>query len=230
MREKMISRKQYIRLTMVIIIPILLFGWWLAENEKILPLHNVIYCQESGSDISCYSVSVKKSDANIALYQNAAVRLWGARLESGFHHPIITLGHSEINFVDGKSISLPPTDGEKNKYLSLPPKSIQGNALASCEITPYAHSEKNWLYSCIGSDLEPDGFYFKDDNTSQKFNRAKNIIEEQKKNNDEMNFRGLIVTVLIPLILYFGLSLVIFLLTKIVRYVIHGRAGKSSVG
>lgn len=224
----MISSKQYRRLTIVAVIPLLLFGWWLVENEKILPLHNLIYCQESDSAIACNSISVTKEEANNALYQNAAVRLWGAKLEGGFNHSVITLGHSEIKVVNGETVTLPPSDGGIKKFLILPPRSIQGNMFASCEISPYANSDKNWGYSCIGGDLVPDGFYFSDENTSQKFLKAKLLIEEQKKKNETMSIRGSIFTMLTPLIGYFVLSVALFLLSRIVRYVVHGREKKIS--
>ena len=224
----MISSKQYRRLTVVAVIPLLLLGWWLAENEKILPLHNLIYCQESDSAITCNSISATKKEANSALYQNAAVRLWGAKLEGGFNHSVITLGHSEIKVVNGETATVPPTDGGIKKLLILPPRSIQGNMFASCEISPYANSDKNWGYSCIGGDLVPDSFYFFDESTSQKFLKAKLLIEEQKKKDEAMSIRGLIFTMSTPLIGYLVISIALFLLSRIVRYVVHGREKQAS--
>ena len=215
-------KRQYYGLTVVLVIPLLLLGWWLAENEKVLPLHNVIYCQESDSDINCNSISATKSEANQALYQNAAVRLSGARLERGFNHSVVTLGRTELKFVDGEMIELPPVGGGVKKNLSLPPRSIQGKIFSYCEINPYSDSEKYWGYSCSGSGMASEGFYFEDEGTSKKFKNAKNKIEEQIKNNEAMNIYGLFATVLTPIIFYLISSLVIFLLVKIVRYVVYG--------
>lgn len=219
----MISSKQYRRLTIVATIPLLLLGWWLVENEKILPLHHLIYCQESGSAITCNSIPVTKAEANSALYQNAAVRLWGAKLENGFNHSVVTLGHSEIKVVNGEAVTLPPVGGGAKKLLILPPRSVQGNMFASCEITPYANSDKNWSYSCIGGDIIPDGFYFSDEGISKKFLEAKLLIEQQKEQSEAMNLRGAIFTALTPFIGYLFISIALLLLRKIVRYVAHER-------
>lgn len=219
----MISSKQYRRLTIVAAIPLLLLGWWLVESEKILPLHHLIYCQESDSAITCNSISVTKEEANSALYQNAAVRLWGAKLENGFNHSVVTLGHSEIKVVNGETVTLPPVDGGVKKLLILPPKSVQGNIFSSCEIIPYANSDKNWGYSCIGGDMIPDSFYFSDEGISQKFLKAKLLIEQQKEQSQEMRLRGTIFTALTPLIGYLILSMALLFLSKIIRYVVHGR-------
>jgi hypothetical protein len=219
----MISKKQYARLSLVVAIPLLLLGWWLAEKELILPRHHVIYCEEFDSHIRCNSLSATKSEADDLLYRNGAVRLWGARLASGFHHPIVTLGHSEIKIIDGQTITLPPTDGGIQRVLRLPPKSIEASAFSSCEISPFADDTKSWGYSCIGGDLIPDSFYFQDEQTNQKFQAARKLIGEQRAKDEKMEVRVLFASLLTPLFFYFLFSAALFLLMKVVKYVIYGR-------
>lgn len=222
----MISKKQYLRLTLVLALPLLVFGLWLAENEEILPSPNVIYCREFDSNITCNSLSVSKNDANKMLYQNSAVRLWGAVLEGGFNHSVITLGNSEIKFIDGKPVRLPPVGGGVKKILSFAPKSTQKNIFSSCEIYPDAVGDNNWGHSCTGEGPSPGGFYFADEKTSQKFKTVKDTINEQRKNNETMRIRGIFVTTLLPLTFYLFVSLVIFILVKISRYIVYGRTNE----
>lgn len=221
----MITRKQYIRLTIVLAIPLLGLGWWIAHEEVILPRHHVIYCEEFDSHIACYSISATEIEANTGLHKNGAVRLWGARLAGGFHHPIITLGHSEIKLVDGRTITLPPTDGGVEKFLSLPPKSIEDSLFSSCEISPFANDLKNWGYSCSGYDLIPDSFYFRDEQTNHKFQEARKLIGELRTEGEKLEIRAIFFSFLAPILFYFLLSLALFLLIKVTKYVIYGRDG-----
>lgn len=151
----MINKKQYIRLTIVLVIPLLVLGWWLADKEILLPRHHVIYCKEFDSHITCNSISVTKREADNWLYRNGAVRLRGARLASGFHHPIVTLGYSEIKFIDGKKVTFPFIGGGIKEILNLPPRPIEDHSFASCEISSFADDIKNWSYSCTGGDSVP---------------------------------------------------------------------------
>ena len=224
----MITKKQYFRLTIVLAIPLLALGLWLADKEVLLPRHHVINCEEFDSHISCSSMSTTKSGADKWLYRNGAVRLWEARLAGGFHHPIVTLGHSEIKFVDGKTITTPPIDGGVKKVLSLPPKSIEDNTFASCGISPFADDNKNWGYSCIGGDLIPDSFYFQDEQTNQKFQEARRLIGEQRIENEAMEIRAFFASLLTPIISYLLLSATLFLLIRIAKYVIYGRSSSAA--
>lgn len=219
----MINKKQYIRLTIVLAIPLLSLGWWLANEEVLFPKHHVIYCEEFSSHITCNSVSATKSEADYWLYRNGAVRLWGARLVGGFHHPIVTLGHSEIKLIDGKTVKLPPIDGGIKKFLTLPPKSIEDRTFSSCEISPFADDIKKWGYSCIGSELIPDNFYFQNEQTNNKFQEARKLIREKKIQNEQLETRALLFSVLAPFIFYLLLSVLLLFLIKTVKYVIYGR-------
>lgn len=219
----MINKKQYIRLTIVLVIPLLAFGWWLADEEVLLPRHHVINCEEFDSHISCYSFSATKNTADNWLHRNGAVTLWGARLSGGFHHPIVTLGHGEIKYVDGKTIRLPPTDGGIKKFLNLPPRSIEDRSSASCEISPFADNIKNWGYWCFGYDFIPDSFYFQDEQTNHKFQEARKLIGELRTSDENMEIRAIFISFLTPIISYLLLSASLFFLIKIVKYVIYGR-------
>jgi hypothetical protein len=227
----MITKKQYIRLTIVLSIPLLALGSWLAANKIIFSSHSVILCDEFDSHISCFSISATEESANNLLYENDAVRLWGARLEGGFHHPVVIRGHSEIKSIDGEA-QAPPVDGGR-KILSLPPKSI-GNRVSiwnrvfsSCEIAPLLDDDKNWGYSCRGDvgdpDFSPDNFYFQSEDTNKKFQEAIKIIAKHRLENESMEIRALIASLLTPIVSYLLLSAVIFLLVKTSKYVIYGR-------
>jgi len=219
----MINKKQYIRLTIVLVIPLLAFGWWLADEEVLLPRHHVINCEEFDSHITCNSFSATNNEADDWLYRNGAVRLWSARLAGGFHHPIVTRGHSVMTVVDGKTITLPPTDGGIKKFLSLPPRSIEGKVFASCEISPILDDIHNWGYSCSGYDFIPDSFYFQDEQTNHKFQEARKLIGELRTSDENMEIRAIFISFLTPIISYLLLSASLFFLIIIVKYVIYGR-------
>lgn len=131
----------------------------------------------------------------------------------------------EIKVVDGKTITLPPIDGGIKKFLTLPPKSIESSTFASCEISPFADDTKNWGYSCIGGGLIPDSFYFQDEQTNHKFQEARKLIGELRTKNEKLEIRAIFASFLAPILFYFLLSLALFLLIKITKYVIYGRNG-----
>lgn len=213
----MIHKRQYIRLTIVLLIPLLALGWWLASEEVLLPRHHVIFCEEFSSRITCNSVEVRKDEADNLLRSYGAVRLWGARL-GGFHHPIVSLGLSEI----------PPVDRGINKTLTLPPRSIKDNPFASCEIFPVADTISVWSYSCMGGDWDGDRFYFQDEQTDNKFREAVKLIDEESAKNEKLKTKALSFSLLAPFIIYFLLSLSFFLLIKIFKYVIYGHKKKTA--
>lgn len=216
----MISKKQYLRLSIVLAIPLLLLGWWLAEKEAILPRHHIIYCEEFTSHISCSSSSATKIQRDNWLFRNGAVQLWGALLAGGFNHPIITVGHSEVTASNGNTTTLLPKDGGIKMVLSLP---IERSAFAYCEVSPFADDPNKWGYSCSGGELIPDSFHFQNEETNHKFQEARKLIGEQRAKNETMEVRALFATILLPLIAYFLLSASLLVLAKITRYVIYGR-------
>ena len=128
-----------------------------------------------------------------------------------------------MKYVDGKMITHPPTDGGIKKFLSLPLRSIEDSAFASCEISPKFADNINWGYSCIGGDLIPDSFYFQDEQTNHKFQEARKLIGEQRTKDEKLEIRALFASFLTPIIFYFLLSASLFLLIKIAKYVIYGR-------
>lgn len=211
----MINKSQYIRLTIVLLAPLLILGWWLAHKEIILPHHHVIQCEEFDSHISCFSFPTTKNGQT--RHNSDSVRLWQASLVSGFNHPIITLGHTYATYVPGKGLkSLPPVGGGILKTVRLPPASF-------CRISPISGTKDEWGYQCAGPEIAPESFKFADEETNIKFKNAINQIENEMEENEGIQIRAYIASVLMPLIFYFLVSMVVFFAIKLVRYVINGR-------
>lgn len=218
------NKKQYVRLSLVLLVPLLLLGWWLSEKEIIISHHHFFNCEEFDTHISCATVGGTKEDMRSWTSQDGAVTLSRvAHLSRGMRHPIVTVSVSAPIFV-GYDVVAPATGGVR-KMLSLPPrvKNEVDLAFMSCNIEPMPDSETSWAYRCFKG--EPEAFQFEDESTNQKFRQAVAAIKNQASQNANMALRARIASFLTPVFAYACLSLLVFVLAKLTKFVIHGRRG-----
>lgn len=225
-RASMINKSQYKRLTMILLIPLLGVGGWLAEKEIISPVGHTIICTELKSNIDCFSSSLRKGEVQSLLHQYSPVIMSSALIMSGFSHPVVTVGNSKIKYINGETVVTDPIGGEVKKTLRLPPEELAGNLYSSCRIYSVSGSNKNWMYSCAGGYGET--FYFQEEKTNKKFREARKEIEEQRRSNEKKEIMLYISAVLSPIFIYIMLSFVFVFLVKIVRFVIHGGCTKKN--
>lgn len=226
----MITKQQYIRLTLVLAIPFSFLGYWLAEDEVILPRHHIIYCQENEEVITCNTI---QATLNQILEHNqgySVVTLSGAELRSGrdgFNHPVTILGGSQIIDADREVFYNPPNTGIAMD-LWLPSFGYAGQIYADlseahCNIRPINYPDVSWGYSCSGRKLVNGHFHFRNETTNQKFQEGIKTIESIEAKNSTQAIMVLVASFFTPFVAYFMFSLALFLLIKIGRYVIYGQ-------
>lgn len=204
-------------------IPLLAFGWWLADQEITIPNNYEVICEELSENIVCGSFATKQRQAHNPTYRDDTVSLLGAKLQYGFHHPIVALEYAQVEALISDSSANPPAGAGKTKFLSLPPKPKGHPSWAHCYITPHSENINVWSYSCSGASIEPEHFYFENKKTSDKFRAALNTIRELSHKNQATEVKAFFSSLLTPIASYLFLSLAIFILSKIATYVVHGR-------
>ena len=215
------NKKQYVRLSLVLLLPLLLLGLYLTEEDFLIPHHHYFLCDESETSVTCSSMNVSSKTMTAMTHSAGAVTLLGsARLDKGFHHPVMVTKTQTLYGTDNEIN--PPTGGVK-KMLNLPLRgsSLEEEMLMSCRIYPMRESDRDWIYECLSQ--EPESFRFIDDRTNKKFRQAVEVLRNQTEQNKILALRNQILSVLLPLFGYLLLSLLIALLAKVSRFVIHGR-------
>lgn len=218
----MIRRIQYIRLTIVLLIPLLILGWWLAYDEVLFKNNYLVSCQEFNSYITCNSSAIKKNDDMDLLYRNGTIKLHGAKLIHGFEHPVILTELEETKKINGNDFELLPTNPRHVTMLKLPPNFMNRSNLLSCEISEIESKQNNWTYLCSG-DRNIIGFFkFLENDTNKKFKDSILLIEQQRTENKNRAILTMSISTLLPVLFYALLSTILFCLIKIFRYVIYG--------
>jgi len=219
----MINKQQFKRLTLVITIPLLLLGWWLAENEIIFKTNYIIDCEEFDTHFSCVGFQSTRKSKNEFFTNSGGILVSGsARLTNGFNHPVVTLGINETEYKNG-ALQVTGTIGagiSKNLIIN---RNIGANYSGNgpCRLSPYAGDNPNWYISCVRE--SPGGFTFQNAATAKKF---REMFEEVKREEEKFagyKVRAYVIQILIPLLAYFLLSVLLLITSKIIRYVINGK-------
>lgn len=216
------TQNKYIRLSLVLLVPLLITGWWLSEKEVIIPHHYFFSCGEFDSHISCAAIVEKEGQIISRIKTNGAVTLSRvALLERGLHHHIVTVNVSTPLFVGHNVVG--PANGGARKMLSLPPPVTNeiNSVFMSCNIEPMPDSEKNWVYACFKG--EPEAFKFADESANRLFRQAVADINRQAPKYEDMAIRARLVSFFLPLFSYAIISLLFIALAKLSKFVVHGR-------
>lgn len=226
----MINRQQLERLTVVLTIPFLLLGVWLAEHEVIFNTNYIIDCEELDTHFSCIGRGSTHNAKNRHFYDLGGIHVDSARLTNGLNHPIVTLGRNRGGYKDGtqqtyiigagisKNLIIDRNIGASYNYIGNGP----------CRLSPYAGRESpysgddgNWLISCIGE--LPDTFTFENPTTARKFREMLNEVEQLEREFNGYKIRSYVVQVIFPFLAYLFLLMASILTSKVIRYVIHGK-------
>lgn len=219
----MISKQQFKRLTLVITIPLFLFGWWLAENEVIFKTHYIINCEEFDTHFFCAGYQTTRQSKDEFFTNSGGMRVKGsARLTNGFNHPVVTLGINEMEIKDGTMQVKRVIGAGISKNLNID-RNIGANYSGNgpCWLSPYAGDNPNWDISCVRE--SPGGFTFQNSATAKKFSEMFEEVKREEKDLDGYSVRSYVVQIFIPFLAYIILSIILFVISKLIRYVINGK-------
>lgn len=219
----MINKQQFKRLTLVMTIPLLLLGWLLAEYEVVFKTNYTIDCEEFDTHFTCIGFQMSSKDKNEYFTNSGGIRVRNsARLTNGFNHPVVTLGINETEYKDGalQVIGIIGAGISKNLIIN---RNIGANYSGNgpCWLSPYANSDTNWAISCVRD--SPSDFTFQNSATAKKFSEMFENVKREEEKFDGYKFRLYAIQILIPLLSYILLTALLFTISKIIGYVIHGK-------
>jgi hypothetical protein len=84
-----LAKSMFLRLCLVLVIPLFLLGWWVSENEIVLPHHSTITCIEQAEEFLCISETWDGKNANNVRHQVPITFGRSVFLPDGFSHKII---------------------------------------------------------------------------------------------------------------------------------------------
>lgn len=214
------TKAQYKRLLLLLLLPLLGLGWWIAADEVLFSHHQMISCEESEEHFICTSIQTTQNEKFMSEYQNGGVFLWnGARLSEGVHARIVTTGVPEMEYRDGALHQKKINGAGINKIVS-----INRHIGASyrdgepCRLSPYAGDANHWNLSC----LEEGGFRFVDEKMRKKFQGLNDVVELEKRRLSSTLRNAYFFSLLIPLAIFLLCSGLIFLCVRLASFVRYG--------
>lgn len=212
------NKQQFKRLTLVVALPLLTFGAWLALEEVLIPAHHMTRCLENET-FSCRMVNVTKDElyAETWYRPNVAVNGTGV-LPDGINHEVRAVGHREIRFEDGERVEGPVIGGDKVIQVErVTPRIVSMGRRDPCQIFQHGDVTKRWTMHCW-PDM-PLTFEFVDSATAEKFERLADTIRVNKETGKATQLRAYAVVTVIPLAAYFAFSLVVFVAMRLFRFI-----------
>ena len=208
------TKKQYYRLCLVLALPLLLMGWWLSFEEKIVGHTLVIQCVDQGESFKCDSDFMTQKTAEQVGYLAGRIRWRGNVLIGGsFRYPVIL---QQQQSADDPNVQ---AAGLGSVILALPRPGTQRD----CTLSPAASNHNKWWYSCILAypDQQPSGsFAFENEKDKMKFSNLIKIVESLNKESRLPRLLLMVVAFVVPLLIFLLLSLGVFLLLKVMRFIV----------
>lgn len=213
------KKNQYKRLTFVVFFPLLILGFVLYSYEVLAPNNYLFKCStERGT---CWVSWVSSSDKSRVLSSYSLILPYDAVVVDGLATKIIVLetviGEREEGFV-GRPVFLSESGVEKMFVVPgyVSPYSYQGFNL--CSISPFIENSKVWSYRCSRENANVVYFKFKNKEEERLFEQMFLSLVEQKKLAERLH-KLTYVIILVPLMAYFLLSLMGWILFRLFSYV-----------
>jgi hypothetical protein len=219
------SKKQYLRLTLVLLIPLLAMGLWFVRSDVILPNHYKLFsCGYLLGEFRC-SGRLTKVKGGSYIYSN------GTFINNAYLYPLVPasiiawdIPSPSTNRFDGEVESSQKNVREMLLTDDMYPK--PKDSIEKCILDKLDGNKGEWRYYCTAS--HSFDFKFKDDVVNDEYLK---LFDLSKDTNDRLNreiFDNKVTSFFVPIVVYFLISLALFLLIKIVRFVSTGGFKKSA--
>ncbi len=214
------NKAQYKRLLLIVLLPLLGLGWWIADGEFLFSHHQMISCEESVEQFICTSIQTSKNEKSMSEFQNGGVVLWnGARLSEGIHARIVTTGTPEMEYRDGAFHQKGINGAGIDKIVSIN-RHIGADFRdgGPCRLSPHADDVNHWNLSCLAE----GNFRFADEKIRKKFLGLNEAVEFEKRKLSSTLRNAYFFSLLIPLAIFLMCSGLVYFLVKLVSFVRHG--------
>lgn len=198
----MMTMKQYRRLLLVAVLPLMLMGIFFADSELIFEAGYVVKCQNAKSKYSCFAYSARREERSREYFESI-LNFNGALLNEPIVEEVFVFSINEKN-VERKLIAIPPVG-----LRSISP-------YGSCSINSYRTGSRYYA-SCSG--LESFDFEFVNAGTVAKFKALDDEILRLEQDWGRRSMQASIVSLLFPLAVFLMSSLVVFIFVRIYKFV-----------
>lgn len=214
------KKQQFFRLTLVLILPLLGLGWWFADMQ----LGEMTYrteCSVGGKNFACHSFRSTKLQSyqdsmTGGLYVGMANYVRGAKVD-GLHGTKITAAKPQIE--SSKTSPDVVADLTKTTIGGIVNAELRRNE-GHCALNRIIDSNFHGQLICNFKAATPFTFDNSDDHVM--FGELVQKVYEMGEKNVSNQRNQFALLVLAPLLAFFLLSAVIALLSKCIRFVIHG--------
>lgn len=215
------KRSQFFRLTLVLLLPLLGLGLWMAKEQTLFPSDHYIYCERGSFGLWCAANQKESWKIDDERYGYGAVHLWKAALPSGFHHEVIVIRSTNPRLGSSETV---PVESGKRQWLNL---SRTERYFGRCEITVTGHSsDAPWGLFCEGDSGSVSEFVFVNPTEDKQYRDALKRVSELEDEYTKRGYWGEAANLLAPLLAYFLLALGVVSAKAVVRFVIHGNQRK----
>jgi hypothetical protein len=214
---------RYKRLCLVLAIPLLISGFWVAENEVFSENNALTSCTETKEQFSCNSIQISRKELNALRDRIGGLWIWpDAHLTGGFDAPVVSIGATKTEYKAGALQNLGTIGAGVKKTLHV--DRFQGANYASpgpCTLDRYANEDNAWHLSCISGISE--GFKFLDKTTEAKYQKLFQSLDTINLTNAREAKKAYIFSVLLPLLSFLIISAIIFCLMKCISFIWNDR-------
>lgn len=240
----LMTKLQFRRLLLVIIIPLLAFGWWLAESELAFNHHHLTTCMELDARFSCRSKLVSKQYKRDAIwgnrphpriYINDALLVADAPMHGTQNAEIVTLGFEDtVKYVlpDLKETAITSQFvGRSEKFLNIDAMvRAKFGGRWDYQIFPFKSAKldvvgSNGIWSLLPKfpANEYVNFRFVNSDTNDKYYDAWELIKAETDRFVTISRWIYACTVFVPLIAFLIFSLFVLVCSKLATFIIHGK-------
>jgi hypothetical protein len=214
------TKQQFKRLTIILLLPLLALGGWLAHEEYLFPSNHLTVCDLKRAQLFCSTRHVTSYSRDSQLYGHGQTHLWVALLSGGFRHQVIEFPGIESSYTAG-GVTI-PVSGVRT-FFDYSWK--EDSSIFACKLSTEHGTQDRWMIMCEGK--TPRTFAFVDDKINLAYRAALPTIQEQNRDYELRDKFLTAASVVTPLMLYCLLVPAFFLVRWVGRYVVHGPSPKA---
>lgn len=217
------NRRQFFRLFLVVLLPLVGLGFWLAEDEVVFSQHKWIECRDEGARFGCIPLTVT-SRGYIDLQGRAGgVFVSGARLSNGFDEEVVVYSGFESSYSERDGHRAKPTGiGTKKRFQIERTVGADYSGEGHCRIGQIAGNDQLWTLNCGRGTMT---FQFDEEPVSAKFAELAKTIRDIQGRSRTIGRYAYAASVLLPMVAFLALSAIAWLLVMAARFVRYGRGG-----
>jgi len=214
------NKAQFKRLALVLVIPLLLLGWWMAEVELFIEHHFITECSPHKYTSPCFSIIASRTGALGWSNSGGVYMHFHARLDSGLNEDIISTAGSVVEIRNGAVVRREALGAGERQNLYIP-ANLGAGLYSGCFLEKYAGVESGRWHLRCGSSFSEE-FRFADSSVNERFLNLSKIAAAEISRMMNVSRGRYIFSIFIPVGVFFLLSLLALVAVKIFSFVRYG--------